>query len=218
MVVAVCARVIYCVQKEKSVCNEDIRAYLGVALVLKVCRYLGSHSVLVALYLGSSLGRYLLCGLYGPRDYSYVGVLLDMIVDDLSQVYIADAVTIRENDIFLSALGDEIGNSHQRLKSRGIKLCGTRVTVCRDEGREYSYTARAACEIPVLTRTDMIHKRLIVVMCDYAYLGDTRIYHIGKREIHEAITAAVRHRCHSTNTRELGNSGIMNVRKYQACY
>ena len=99
----------------------------------------------------------------------------------------------------------------------GFKACVIKFVfvVCKsgDVGRQYFDTAGTARHIPVFTRSDMIHKRLIVVMRDNVYRGDIGVYHIGKGEVDKSVSARKRNRCHSANSGQFRDVSVVNIGK-----
>ena len=136
-----------------------------------------------------------------------------MLIKCRRNIDIANSVTVRHNDMFLITSADKAHYSHKRLKSCGIELIRLGACVRRDKGRKYFDTARASRKVPVLSRTDMVKKRLVVIMCNDTYFCDIRVYHIGKREVNKAVSASERHTCHCSVICKLGYRLVMYIRK-----
>ena len=141
-------------------------------------------------------------------DHRDVGILFLVIGKDRGVIDTGDAVAIRDDNIVLVSVIQKTRNALERLETvriRDVRFIGIR--------RKKNDTAVLTCEIPILTASEMIEKGLIVVLRDDADRRNSRIHHIGKREIDQTITSAVRDGRHRSVTGELRNVFIMYVGK-----
>ena len=115
---------------------------------------------------------------YVLNDKGEVRSRLDVTVDDIGEVDVADRIAVAEDDNILGAARNEVHNAEQSLKARAVKLPHALCVICGDEGGQYLYAARAARKVPVLSRADMVEQRLVVVVGYHSDLRYAGVYHI----------------------------------------
>ena len=59
-------------------------------------------------------------------------------------------------------------------------------------GGDDMHTAGATGKIPVLTATDVLGKRTVVIVSNYVDVRDISVYHAGKTEVNESVSARKR--------------------------
>ena len=65
--------------------------------------------------------------------------------------------------------------------------------MCGLIGRDDIDTTLTSCKVPVLTATDVLGKRTVVVICNDVDVGHIRIYHVGKAEVNKSVSAGKRY-------------------------
>ena len=123
-------------------------------------------------------------------DEGRLGVVRLMEGDHVGEIDIAEMVAVGQNDGIARQFVDAVADAAKRLEPIGVDH---RVGLPRFlPGRQDLDPTRTARQIPVLTRTDVVHERTEVVVGDDVDVGDVRVHHIREGEIDEPIAASER--------------------------
>ena len=107
-------------------------------------------------------------------------------------------------------LGGACYKAHIRLES--LDSAAVKALVARrGERRKNKHPLGLAGEVPRLACSEMVHKRLIVALCDNSDLFYAAVYHIGKRKVDKAVSACKRHAAHGAKPRHLAETLVIYV-------
>ena len=177
--------------------------------IWRICVYIGNSAAFIGLDDNIALTGFL-CQKHALYSHCDIGMVFDMVIDHIVKIDIADNIAVGEHDVIRLHTGNGIVDALECFKSCIIEYI--LIVVERGHvGWQDLDTARTARKVPVLTGSDMIHQRLIVIMRDNAYGGKTGVHHIGKRKIDEAVSAGIRNRCHCAAARKLCNIFIVKI-------
>ena len=134
----------------------------------------------------------------------------DMLFHNEAEVDRAEHRRIREDDIVRVAA---LEHRHGRLQ--GLELAVVGPGVARGIGRQEAH-AVAELEVPFLAVAEVIHQRLIVILCDDADALDAGVCHVGEHEVHLAVAAPERDGGRGAHRGQLAHVIVVDIGKNDA--
>ena len=134
-------------------------------------------------------------------------------INDGLHIHISDNIAVRHYNVFRVALADKFQRARQSLQSAAVHS-----RVLTSIRRENMQTARLSRKIPFRTHSEMIHQRIIILLCNYTDLSNTRINHSRKREINQTIFSAERNTCHCSRLGEFRERLLVHIGEDQTQY
>ena len=199
----------------RSVDNEDVQIYVRFSRIYRAVRNNVRYSSLVVRFKKNALWGDLAVNIDKPRRDGYIRAVSDMIFDHVVQIDVAYNVAVGKNDIIRIDMSDRIINVFKRFETR--RIYGRDRSPRRYIRRNDLDTSRTSCKIPVLARSDMIHQRLIIILCDYSYIGYIWVDHIWKGKIYKPVFARERYGSHCPVSCEFGDIAVMYIWKNDPC-
>ena len=137
----------------------------------------------------------------------YICRLVGMVIHKLVNVDVYYIIAIGKKYVLL---GGACYKAHIRLES--LDSAAVKALVARrGERRKNKHPLGLAGEVPRLACSEMVHKRLIVALCDNSDLFYAAVYHIGKRKVDKAVSACKRHAAHGAKPRHLAETLVIYV-------
>ena len=151
-------------------------------------------------------------------SHGHIRAACDVIVDHIVEIDVADHVTVRHDDVITAQLLNRETDTFECFQTGIVR--GSRYVIHTGihVGRKDFDTAGTACEIPVLTGTDMIHKGMVIVIGDNVDVADIGVYHVGEREVDQTVAASERDGCERAYSCKLRDGMVMNIAKNDTCY
>ena len=200
-----------------AVQNDDIQADVSVTVKIgRIHEHIGDSAFLAGENdrVGS---RHCAVEIHALNCDRNVRTVCDMVVDHVVEVDIADDVTVSHYHVIGGQLRDGVADALERFQS-GVRKVRSHVRIEIDVGRKNLDTAGTASEVPVLTGSDMVHERVVIVLRDDVDIADVGIHHVGERKVDETVAASERNGREGTDSRKLRNFIIVKIRKNNTCY
>ena len=127
-----------------------------------------------------------------------------------AHIHIRNDVAVRHYNVLGVAFADKLGSARKRLKSAAVNAGA--LSAVR---RKNMQTARLARQIPFRAHAEVVHQRIVILLCDNADLCNARIYHSRQRKVYQTVLAAERNACHRSRLSQFGKGLLVHISKDQ---